>query len=150
MDQRTTLAALLQPTVDALGFSLWGIEFLPQGKHSVLRVYIDHENGIKIEDCEKVSRQISAVLNVEDPINGQYALEVSSPGIDRPLFVPEQYQNFCGERILVRVRAAIEGKRKWLGVLKEVNGSGIVLDVEAQLITIDFSEIDKANVKPEF
>ena len=93
------LQALLAPVVEALGYQCWGIEFISQGRHSLLRVYIDHANGILIDDCEKVSRQLSGVLDVEDPISVDYTLEVSSPGMDRPLFTIEQYVAHVGDQV---------------------------------------------------
>ncbi len=86
---------MLEPTVEALGFDLWGVEYLSQGRHSVLRVYIEHEKGISVDDCAAVSEQVSGVLDVEDPITGEYTLEVSSPGMDRLLFKLEQYPGLC-------------------------------------------------------
>jgi len=85
------IQALLEPTVEALGYELWGLEYLSQGRHSTLRLYIESEQGISIDDCAAVSEQVSSVLDVEDPITGEYTLEVSSPGMDRLLFKPDQY-----------------------------------------------------------
>ena len=97
------LQDILTPVIEALGYECWGIEYISQGRHSVLRVYIDHENGILIEDCETVSRQLSAVMDVEDPISSEYTLEVSSPGMDRPLFTLEQFAAFVGEQVKIRL-----------------------------------------------
>ena len=95
-DQQIT--DMLRTTVEALGFELWGIEYLSQGRHSVLRVYIEAENGIAVEDCATVSEQVGSVLDVEDPITGEYTLEVSSPGMDRLLFKLDQYPGLCRRR----------------------------------------------------
>ena len=103
------LQALLAPVVEALGYECWGVEFLSQGRHSLLRVYIDHANGVLVGDCEKVSRQISGVLDVEDPISSEYTLEVSSPGMDRPLFTLEQFARHAGELVKSKLRSPFEG-----------------------------------------
>lgn len=101
-DQQIT--DLLGATIEALGFELWGVEYLSQGRHSLLRIYIDAEQGISVDDCALVSHQVSAVLDVEDPISGEYTLEVSSPGMDRLLFRLDQYPGFVGEVVDVRLR----------------------------------------------
>lgn len=103
------LQALLAPVVEALGYECWGVEFISQGRHSVLRVYIDRPEGILIDDCEAVSRQVSGILDVEDPISGEYTLEVSSPGMDRPLFTLEQFAKHAGEQVKIRLRSPYEG-----------------------------------------
>jgi len=106
---------MLTVPVEALGFQLWGIEYVQAGNHSVLRVFIDGENGINIEDCANVSRQVSAVLDVEDPISTEYTLEVSSPGVDRPLFTAEQYASYIGEDVKLQLTMPVAGMVKsWL------------------------------------
>ena len=144
------LVEMLAPAVEALGFELWGIEFTASGKHSVLRVYIDHEDGILIEHCEQVSRQISAILDVEDPISGEYNLEVSSPGVDRPLFFKSQYQDYCGEVLRVKVNTAIDKARQFKGQLKSVDDDGIELEVDGKPVQIEFTNILKARIEPVF
>ena len=114
------LQALLAPVVEALGYECWGLEFLSQGRHSLLRVYIDKADGILIEDCETVSRQVSGVLDVEDPISGEYTLEVSSPGMDRPLFTLEQFARYVGEQVKIKLRVPFERRRNFQGVLRGV------------------------------
>jgi len=145
------LYELLAPSVEALGYQCWGIEFLAQGRHSLLRVYIDHENGIAVEDCEKVSRQISALLDVEDPISGEYNLEVSSPGMDRPLFTLEQFAAYQGSEVKIRLSAPIERRRNLQGVIAAVDDGGIELTgAEGQQWHLPLSSIDKAHVVPTF
>ena len=146
------IAELIAPTVEALGLILWGIELQQQGKYSLLRVYIEHEEGIGIEDCEKVSRQVSALLDVEDLITGEYTLEVSSPGMDRPLFTAEQFALYVGEKVNVRLRSALQGRRRFKGVIKKVVDDRIGLAIDAidaddgELIEITLADIDKANI----
>ena len=141
---------MLEPAVQAVGMQLWGIEFLAQGKHSILRLYIDSENGVTIEDCEAVSHQVSGVLDVEDPIKGEYHLEVSSPGMDRPLFSFEQIARYVGETIKVRLQMAVDGRRNFSGILQEAKDNTLVFQVEGQHLTVSFNQIDKANLVPKF
>jgi len=144
------LYEMLLPAVEALGFELWGIEYIPQGKHSILRIYIEHENGITVENCETVSKQVSAVLDVEDPITVHYDLEVSSPGLDRHLFYPHQYSSYIGEQLALRLRMGLNNQRKFTGKLLAVSDSGIELEVKQQSVLIEFSNIEKAQVQPDF
>ena len=139
---------MLEPTVEALGFELWGMEHISQGRHSVLRVYIDSENGIGVEDCAAVSQQVSAILDVEDPITGEYTLEVSSPGMDRLLFKLEQYTGYIGEQIELRLRTPFEGRRKFKGILKGIEGEDVVVHVDDHEYLLPYSAIDKARVEP--
>jgi ribosome maturation factor RimP len=144
------LYELLTPTVEGMGFILWGIEYLPQGKHSLLRIYIDNEDGITLEHCEAVSRQVSGILDVEDLIKAHYSLEVSSPGMDRMLFFPKQYRHYCGDMVAVRLHTPVNGQKKFKGKLLSVNEQGIELEVNAQAVAIAFDNIDKANIIPNF
>ena len=144
------LTQLIEPVVDGLGFELLGIEYIAQGRHSILRLYIDSEQGIGLEDCEKVSRQVSGVMDVEDPVKGQYVLEVSSPGLDRPLFKASQYARHAGQTIKLRLRRPLDGKRKFRGVLSAVDETGILLtDDDGQETRLEFGDIEKANLDPE-
>ena len=142
------LQALLAPVVEALGYQCWGIEFISQGRHSLLRVYIDHANGILVDDCEKVSRQLSGVLDVEDPISGEYTLEVSSPGMDRPLFTLEQFAAHVGEQVKIRLRSPYEGRRNFQGVLRGVEGQDVVVQVDDHEYLLPVESVDKANIIP--
>jgi ribosome maturation factor RimP len=142
------IQALLQPTVEALGFELWGMEHLSQGRHSLLRLYIDAENGVTVDDCAEVSRQVSGVMDVEDPISGEYTLEVSSPGVDRLLFKPEQYLVYVGEWIELRLRVPFDGRRKFKGTLKGVEGEEVIIQVDNDEFLLPLSAIDRAQVKP--
>ena len=144
------LEAIVEPAVAALGYELVGIEYLAQGRHSLLRVYIDSESGITVDDCEQASRQISAVLDVEDPIKGQYTLEVSSPGLERPLFKPEHYERFKGNQVQLRLRVPVEGRRKFRGELQGVRGDDVVVVVDGEELTFPLQDIEKANLKAEW
>ncbi len=145
------LKTMLEPAVLAVGMQLWGVEFLAQGKHSVLRLYIDSENGVTIDDCEAVSHQVSGILDVEDPIKGEYHLEVSSPGMDRPFFTCEQMARYVGENIKVRLQMAVAGKRNFTGTLTEVKeDDALVFVVEGQSLAVSFNQIDKATLVPKF
>jgi ribosome maturation factor RimP len=140
------IASLLEPTINALGLQVWGVEHISQGRYSVLRVYIDSANGISIEDCEKVSRQVSAILDVEDPIAGEYNLEVSSPGADRRLFTLEQFEEFTGSEVDLRLKTPLEGRRKFKGQLASVTGDKISLLVEGSEYQCPFEAIEKAHI----
>jgi ribosome maturation factor RimP len=141
------IAELIAPTVEALGLELWGIELQQQGKYSLLRIYIENrEDGVGIEDCEKVSRQVSALLDVEDPISGEYTLEVSSPGMDRPLFTAEQFGLYVGETVNIRLRTAMQGRRKFKGVIERVNEGVVDLLVDGESVAIQLTDLDKANI----
>jgi len=133
-------------TVQALGLELWGVELLQQGRYSLLRVYIEREEGVTIEDCEKVSRQVSALLDVEDPIAGEYTLEVSSPGVDRPLFSVEQYAKYVGSEVNLKLRRAVDGRRKFKGQIIKVSGDIVGLLVEGTEYDLEHSEIEKASI----
>lgn len=149
------LQALIQPALENLGYELVGTEYLPQGKHSLLRVYIDSEDGITIDDCEKASHQISGILDVEDAIHGQYNLEVSSPGLDRPLFTEEQFQRFAGQSVKLKLAVPLNGRKKLKGVIQGVSDGDVEVVVEdsqlgEQQLRVPFSSIEKANLIPEF
>jgi ribosome maturation factor RimP len=148
MSSRTKeLGNLLEPAINALGYSLWGIEYVPQGRHSLVRVYLDKEGGIDIEDCAQASRQISSILDVEDPISGEYTLEVSSPGLDRVLFSLDQYAEYLGRHIRIRLRENFENKRKFTGQLKAIVDDELVLIIGDEEYTIPFELIEKASLE---
>lgn len=144
------LQALVAPVVEALGYECWGIEFLSQGRHSLLRIYIDHVDGVLVEDCEKVSRQISGVLDVEDPISAEYTLEVSSPGMDRPLFTLQQFAGHVGEQVKIKLRSPFEGRRNFQGLLRGIEDQDVVVQVDDHEFLLPIDLIDKANIIPRF
>jgi ribosome maturation factor RimP len=142
---------LLEPTVSAMGYELLGIEYLGQGKHSRLRLFIDSPDGIGLADCEKVSRQVSGILDVEDPVKGHYSLEVSSPGLDRPLFRTAHYAAHIGEQVKLRLRQAIGGRRNFKGRIDAVEGESIYIVTEdGEQVTLVCDEVEKANLVPQF
>ncbi len=144
------LQAMIAPAVEALGYEMWGVEYHSHGRQPLLRVFIDGENGITVEDCAAASRQISAVLDVEDPISSEYTLEVSSPGMDRPLFTLDQFGRYTGEWVKLKLRAPFEGRRNFRGVLRGVEGDEVVLVVDNEEYLLPIELIDKANIVPQF
>ena len=148
LEQR--LDQMLEGPIQALGFELWGIEFVRAGKHSTLRVYIEHPDGITVENCAEVSHQVSSILDVEDPISTEYNLEVSSPGLDRLLFKPEQYEKYLGEQVNLTLRMAVNNRRKYKGVIIKVEGDMITLRVDGNDETVAFANIQQANLVPNF
>lgn len=142
---------LIEPIITGLGYEFVGAEFTGQGKSSVLLVYIDSENGILVTDCSKVSHQISGVMDVEDPISGQYRLEVSSPGLERPLYTLAHFERFKGSVVKLELRqATLEGQRKFTGDILDVKGDIVHLHVDEEEIEIPFSLIKKAKLVAKF
>lgn len=144
------LTDLLAPVVESMGCELWGLEYFSHGRHSTLRLYIDHPEGVGLEECEKVSLQVSSVMDVEDPIAGEYTLEVSSPGMDRPLYTLEHFSRFAGEMVAIRLRSAFEGRRKFSGLLRGVEGDDVLVVVDEHEYLLPIEMIDKANIIPRF
>lgn len=144
------LQALLAPVVESMGCELWGLEYLTQGRFTTLRVYIDAADGVSLDECEKVSRQISSVMDVEDPIDGEYTLEVSSPGLDRVLFSLDHYRRYLGETISGRFRTPIEGRRRFKGEIKSIEDDTIILLIDNKEMRVAFPAIDKANLVPRY
>lgn len=150
MVTKETLEALIEPIAEAMGLELWGVEFMVHRKSSVLRIYIDRDNGVGLEDCEQLSRQLGAVLDVEDPIPGEYTLEVSSPGLDRPLYSLGQYRRFIGETIDLKLRFPYEARRKYKGTLKAIEADDVILTVDDHEYLFPFEGIEKARLVPRF
>lgn len=146
MHYRQDLNDLLAPTVEAEGFELYGVEFINQGKHSVLRLYIDHPEGITVDNCADVSRQVSAILDVEDPINGEYNLEVSSPGIERPLYTLQHFTKVVGSRVKINMQTAIDGRKVFIGTLEQVDGNNLMVQCDAEKITLPFTDVANARL----
>lgn len=144
------LYRLIEPAVTALGYELVGIEYAgPGGRRGLLRVYIDAPQGVTVDDCERVSHQVSGVLDVEDVIQGQYTLEVSSPGLDRPLFTPAHYVRYAGQLVKLRLVAPQDGRRNIVGVLRGMDGENVVLVEEGNTISVPVQNIHSARLVPE-
>ena len=149
--QYELLKGLLEPVISGLGYELWGLQLIGSGAGRILRVYIDSttDAGIVVDDCQKVSHQITGVLDVEDPIKGHYVLEVSSPGLDRILFTSEQFRHYVGEMISVRLHRKIDGRRRFQGKLTAVHTLEIEMEDEMQQYRLPFCDIDMARLVPE-
>ncbi len=148
---QTQLENIIEPAVSALGCDLWGVEYFQQGKKTLLRIFIDKKpDGVLIEDCEAVSRQISSVMDVEDPIRAEYTLEVSSPGMDCRLFKLSQYAEFVGQKVAIKLRVAFEGRKKFSGVLKGLEDDEVVIEADDEEYILPYELIDRANVVPTF
>lgn len=141
---------LLQPLVEELGYEFVGLEYSGATKNAVLRIYIDRDGGIDLDDCTRVSREVAALLDVEDPIRGQYNLEISSPGLDRPLFTPEQFSRFAGEEVAVNLYAPQEGRRKFKGSILGAENETVRLQIDGEEVRLDFANIAKARLVPDY
>lgn len=142
---------MLQPVVESLGYEFWGLEYI-QGRGATLRIYIDRDSdeGISVDDCALVSHQVSGVLDVEDPISGEYNLEVSSPGMERPLFIIDQWARYVGEDIQIRLLAPVAGKRRLTATLTAIEGDDVLLDVKGEALRVPFAQVDRANLVAKF
>ena len=143
------LMELLEPAVAAMGCELIGIIYRGSPKHALLRLYIDKPGGVDLDDCTRVSHHVSGVLDVEDPISTSYTLEVSSPGLDRPIFKPSDYNRFAGERVRLRLQPPLDGRRRLAGVLRGLRGDMVVVEENGIEINVPLSQIDKANLELE-
>ena len=144
------LLTLLEPTVRGLGYELLGIERIRSRGAQLLRLYIDQSSGISADDCERVSRQVSDLMEVERAIRGEYTLEVSSPGIDRPLFTLEQHRRFVGQRIAVRLRSLYEGRRRLQGILVEIDDDHLVVDLGGEIFPVPFREVERSRLATDW
>ncbi|AZQ84124.1 ribosome maturation factor RimP [Colwellia sp. Arc7-635] len=140
------LTAMLRPAVEETGKELLGVEYISAGNHSVLRLFIDHENGIDVDDCAEVSRQVGAILDVEDPISSEYSLEVSSPGLDRPLFEKAQFAAVVDETVEVKISMPLNGRRKFKGKLVTIENDSLIVMVDNEEYELVISNIDKAHL----
>jgi ribosome maturation factor RimP len=145
----TTLRDHLASIIEAIGYEFVGCELHRQGRSSLLRIYIDQEKGITVDDCSKVSRQVSAMLDVEDPIQGRYTLEVSSPGIDRPLFEIKHFEKFVGNNVKMRLSSPMNNRRNLEGKILRIDGAVIHILVDTEEMAVPFSEIEKAKLIPD-
>jgi ribosome maturation factor RimP len=144
--QTSRIHELLEPVITGMGYELVGIENVSEGGDALLRIYIDHEPGVTVDDCERVSRQVGAVLDVEGTIRGGYTLEVSSPGWDRPLFTPAHFQRFAGSDVRLQLTELTENRRKFKGRLIGMQEGDVLIEVDGTEYRIPFNRIAKARL----
>jgi ribosome maturation factor RimP len=142
------LRRLLEPAIERLGYEVSDLEMRLGGKYGVVRIFIDHPHGVGLDDCEKVSSAVSALLDVEDPLPGHYNLEVSSPGLDRKLTKVEHFQRFAGETVKVQLRFPIAGRKRFRGTLLSSDDENIVVDVDGEPHSLPVATIDTARLVP--
>ncbi len=140
---------LLLPGAETLGLELVAVE-LSGGDTSIVRIYIDTPNGVTVEDCAKASRQFSAILDVEDPISNKYTLEVSSPGMDRPLAKSEHFQAVVGQDVKIKMTTLVNGRRRFTGELIEANEEFAVVEVDGEQSELPYSDMDRARLVPVY
>ncbi|MCP4490762.1 MAG: ribosome maturation factor RimP [Gammaproteobacteria bacterium] len=141
------LTELFAPVVESMGYELVGVELSGGSGHGTLCVYIDHKDGVSLDDCASISHQISAILDVEEPIQQAYNLEVSSPGLDRPLFKLEDYQRFSGQLAKIKMAIALDGRRNFKGVLQAVVEPNLIeIEVDGEVYRLPLADIGKANL----
>ena len=145
----THIDEILQPGAAALGYELVSVE-MTGGDTSIVRIYIDHDDGITVTDCANASRQFSAILDVEDPISGKYTLEVSSPGMDRPLAKPQHFIDVVGQQVKIRLATLINGRRRFTGELVEATAEFAVVEVDGEQTELPYVEMDKARLVPVY
>lgn len=144
------LVKLIEPIVEGLGYECVGIEYNPHPKHGMLRVYIDSENGILLDDCTRVSHQLSGMLDVEDPIQGEYQLEISSPGEDRPFFKLSQFERFIGNTVTINLFKPVEKRRKITGTIQGIEDGAVLLQEGEKTLKLPFQAMSKARLVPEY
>ncbi len=144
------LVGLIEPIVEGLGYECVGIEYNPHPRNGLLRIYIDTENGVVLEDCTKVSHQVSGMLDVEDPISDNYELQVSSPGTARPFFKLSQFEQYVGSTVLINLFKPINKQRKIIGQIEKVEGDVIFLQQADQSLEIPFQAMSKARLVPDY
>lgn len=141
---------LFEPVVNGMGYDLIEIEHFPNPKHGVLRLYIDKEDGVTVDDCSSVSHQISALIDVEEPVSGHFNLEISSPGLDRPLRRLQDFQRFTGSLVKLKTAMPLEGQRNFKGRLLEADEDKIVIETDDEEISLPMSAVEKARIVPEY
>lgn len=140
------LDTLIRSTVNGLGYELWGYEYRPQSESALLRIFIESADGITVDDCSRVSRQIGAALDVEDLIPVAYILEISSPGIDRVLFDVDQYERYLNEIVKIRTRIPVNGRRNFKGTMVAVTEEYVTLEIDNLDYDVPYETIDRARV----
>ena len=146
MESTEDLSVILKPLIERMGYIYWGLQFHGNGRRSVLRVYIDHPDGVTLDDCSAVSDQISGLLDVDDTIRQSYTLEVSSPGVERPLLTSEHYELYIGAMIKVRSYKPFNNRRNFTGRLEAAGNRSIILKIEGESIDIPYSAIQQGQL----
>ena len=150
MSKAAEITEMLAPVVAALELELLGVEYLPGGHSALLRLYIDAgDRPVGIDDCERVSREVSAILDLNDPIGSRYTLEVSSPGIDRPLFSAAQVARHIGEQVKLNLGLPLEGRRRLQGVVRAVEGGTVTIEADERLWQVPFDNVERARIVPD-
>ena len=145
------LHKLFEPVVESMGYELVGVEFIGGGGHATLRIYIDREGGVNVDDCAAISHQVSGILDVEEPINQAYDLEVSSPGIERPMFKLDDFDRFAGKTARIKLAAGLLGRRNFKGELQGVVDSNLIaIKVDGEVYDLPYADIAKANLVGDF
>jgi ribosome maturation factor RimP len=142
-------AQLVEPVVAGMGYELWGCEYIPRRKRRLLRVYIDREDGVTVDDCGRVSHQLSGILDVEDPIGAPYILEVSSPGLDRLLLTSDHFRKFAGRHVKIKLKWLVEGRRNLAARLLGVESDQVLIDEQKTRYSIPLAAIERARLVPE-
>lgn len=145
-NQLVSVERIIKPVLESQGYQLVERELVTDAGRLILRIYIDKEGGVTIDDCSQVSHTLSAHLDVEDPIQGHYDLEVSSPGIERPLRYPEDFVRYKGEIIKLKTLEPIDGRQNYKGILTGSDATNIYMDVDGLDFTIPFSALHKARI----
>lgn len=144
------LGELIEPTLARMGYELWGCEYHGRGRRALVRVYIDKPDGVTLDDCKRVSHQLSGLLDVEDPVRGSYTLEVSSPGLDRPLLRPEHFERCAGQEVRVRLTQPVDGRRNFTGELKGLDAGQVLVEQDGIIHALPLDVIERARLAPEF
>jgi ribosome maturation factor RimP len=144
------LTELVEPVVVGMGYELVGVEYRPGRGQDLVRVYIDSEAGVTVDDCARVSHQVSGVLDVEDPVPGSYRLEISSPGLDRPIIRAADFERFAGAVARVRLNGLWEGRRKIVGVLRGLRDGEVLIDEDGTIHAVPLERIEKCNLVPDY
>lgn len=147
---REKLLELLEPVVESLGYEIILLEYSPNTRNALLRLYIDAPGGIGLDDCERVSKEVAGVLDVEDPISTAYSLEVSSPGLDRPLVKPAHFERFLNEQARIQLLAPKNGRRRFVGWIRAANEQSVTLETDQGTVEIEYSEMERARLVPDY
>lgn len=146
---QSKLESLIQPVTESLNVDFWGLELIMGGVKPTVRIYIDTLQGVGVDQCAEVSRELGAVFDAEQVPNGEYTLEVSSPGLDRILFTKEQCEQYLGSEVVVQLISAINGRRKYRATLREIDGPDVVLSHDDDVLHVPFHKIKRARLVPQ-